>query len=311
MTKFEFWPCFNIEVSIRNSFPLFTKDDRKLKRITTSPFWHFRNPYVIMADPFLFVHQDTLFLFYEAKRYLNVGVIQMVSTKDLIHWTKPKTVLEESGIHFSYPFIFEDQGNVYMIPETGLDHSIRLYRATDNHLDSFVFEKKLLERTTGFENIKYDYADSSILRKNGLYYLVTCYHTGSTYRTELYYSDSLFGEYAPIKNSPICESLNYGRCGGGFLEKDSKLYRIVQDCEGSYGKNIHILEVDELTTDTYQEHLVANNCLPPDLHPYEYGGHQLSMAVFHNDVIVATDYREKKSIIIPKILRKLERYTHS
>lgn len=306
MSCFELWPCFNIDVSIRDSFPSFAKDDRTLKRITTSPFWHFYNPYTILADPFLFVHKDTLFLFYEAKRYLNDGVIQMVSTKDLVHWTKPQTVLEEQGIHLSYPFVFEDQGNVYMIPETGADHSIRLYKATDNHLDSFVLEKKLMERTDGFENVKYDYADSSILRKDGLYYLITSYHTGSIYRAEIYYSDHLFGEYLPAKCNPICESLKYGRCGGGFIESDKETYRIAQDCEGSYGANVHVMQVDELTTDIYREHLLIQNCLPSDLPPFKYGGHQISSVQFLGKTIVATDYRRRKRFFVPKIVKKLK-----
>lgn len=307
MSPFEHWPCFNIDVSIRDSFPLFTKDDRKLKRITTSPFWHLRNPYTVLADPFLFVHKDTLFLFFEAKRYLDDGVIQMVSTQDLVHWSKPQTVLEEHGIHLSYPFVFEDCGNIYMIPETGADHSIRLYKATDDHFSSFVLEKKLMDRTDGFENIKYDYADSSILRKDGLYYLITSYHTGTTYKAEIYCSKDLFGEYVPFQNNPICESLKYGRCGGGFVEKDGKIYRVTQDCEGGYGENVHLMEVDELTKDSYKEHLAIQNCLPGNLHPFELGGHQISVVSFLGKIVVAADYRTRKSFFVPKIIKKLER----
>lgn len=307
MVDFGHWPCFNIDVSIRESFPSFSKNDKTLKRITTSSLWHIRNPYTVLADPFLFVHNDTLFLFYEAKKYIGIGVIKMISTKDLIHWTEPQTVLSDPDIHFSYPFMFEEEGVVYMIPETESDHSIRLYKATNDGLCDFVLEKKLLERTYGLENIKYDYADSSILKNDGLYYLITSYHTGTTYRTELYYSDRLQGDYHSCKINPICESLKFGRCGGGFVEKDGKIYRVTQDCEGGYGENVHLMEVDELTKDSYKEHLAIQNCLPGNLHPFELGGHQISVVSFLGKIVVAADYRTRKSFFVPKIIKKLER----
>ena len=43
----------------------------------------------------------------------------MVSTDDLKHWTKPISILNDEGTHFSFPYVFEDNGSVYMIPETG------------------------------------------------------------------------------------------------------------------------------------------------------------------------------------------------
>lgn len=47
------------------------------------------NPIQIVADPFLFSKNETLFLFYEIKRRWGEGKIAMVSTKDLIKWTSP------------------------------------------------------------------------------------------------------------------------------------------------------------------------------------------------------------------------------
>ena len=50
-------------------------------------------PKTILADPFLFVNNDKLHLFFEDKQYMRNGVISMISTSDLITWSKPKIVL--------------------------------------------------------------------------------------------------------------------------------------------------------------------------------------------------------------------------
>ena len=87
----------------------------------------------------------------------------MTCTDDLSHWSDPVVVLEEN-FHLSYPYVFEESGNVYMIPETSDVGDIRLYKADNNMLSSFSLNRTLIhhdvtEGETGF-------ADSSVYKKD-------------------------------------------------------------------------------------------------------------------------------------------------
>ena len=74
---------------------------------------------------------NELYLFYELQHWDDPGCIAMIKTKDLKVWSKPQMVLKEP-FHLSFPFVFEDQGVIYMIPESQEDDSIRLYCANDD-----------------------------------------------------------------------------------------------------------------------------------------------------------------------------------
>ena len=284
--------CFTIDVSIQQDAPYINKERKSILRLKRGTNFSLFAPPYIEADPFLFVHNDRLFLFYESMLFgKGQGMIKMVSTTDLEHWTEPVLITHEPRTHFSYPFVFEDGGEVYMMPETGCDHNIRLYKATDDSLTNFELHKVILERKELPADLMFDYCDSCIYKMDGLYYLLTSYSTEKEYILQLFTSNSLDGTYTEHPASPICRGNKYGRCGGSLIEADGHLYRVAQDCEDSYGAQLHLLEVDELTPSTYKEHVVKENLLPTDEPFYAEGGHQLNFATFRGKTIVATDAR--------------------
>jgi hypothetical protein len=82
------------------------------------------------ADPFLHEHQGALYLFYEVYDYetrrghLDVGRIEgdrMV----------PLGTALKLPYHLSYPFVFDWDGAIWMIPETHATQRLELWRATD------------------------------------------------------------------------------------------------------------------------------------------------------------------------------------
>lgn len=262
------------------------------------------NPTIIVADPFLFVHNDILFLFYESKRLCTPGVIKMTCTTDLKQWSSPVTVLKES-FHLSYPFVFCDAGSVYMIPETGADGSVRIYEATDVNLVHWELRKKLLLQPVNLP-IKMSYADSSIYKKDGVYYLTTTLQYADGINTlELYCSDTLMGEYQPHPCSPIVRSRQLGRNAGCLQLIDGKLYRYSQDCTRRYGDNVNVSEVTELSPVTYKERLIKENIYPSHIPFYKYGGHQFNVAHFRGKTIIATDAKEYHYLLLQRIIDKL------
>lgn len=260
------------------------------------------NPVIIVADPFLFVYKKTLYLFYEEKRLLTPGVLRMIMTHDLKTWTSPVTVLHEN-IHLSYPYVFENEGKVYMVPETGAGHYVGLYEAANENLTSFTLRKKLLIRKDMDISIGNDYADSSIHQVNGIYYLFTTVQRNGVNELELYYSDTLEGDYVAHSGSPVCRGQKYGRNGGGLIQKNGKLYRIAQDCVEHYGDNVHVLEVKQLNKDSYKEKQVEDS-LYPITHPfYCRGGHHLNTVTFQNQQIIATDAKEYRNYVLVQAIQ--------
>ena len=299
--------CFTIDVSIQDGMPFLSKERRSILRMSRSHWYSLFYPPMMQADPFLFVKGDTLYLFYE---YLPIGkglgVIKRVYTKDLKHWSKPVQITHEPECHFSYPWVFEEDGAVYMMPETGCDHNIRLYRATNDELTEWVADAIILERDKEAQRgIKYDFADSCIYKKDSVYYLFTSYYKNEEYFLELYTSNSLKGPYTLHPASPICTGNKFGRCAGSLIEADGKLYRPTQDCVTTYGGQTHIMEIDELTTTTYREHIVSENIMPQDEAFYRDGGHQINFARFMGKMIVATDAGYSTTFFLERIRIKL------
>lgn len=262
------------------------------------------NPTIIVADPFLFVKNEKLYLFYESKAFFSPGVIMMTSTVDLKNWSKPVVVLKES-FHLSYPWVFEEEGKIYMIPETGSDKSIRLYEAANDDLTEFRLVKKLLEQP---KNVvcRIGYGDTSIYKKEGKYYLMTMLqHDEPVNILELYVSDDLQGPYIPHPCSPIAKDNKIGRDAGCWLELGGKLLRFSQDCVHRYGDNVNVSEITELSPTEYKEHLVQECIIPTDAPFYKEGGHQINAVSFNGKWIVATDAKEYHRMLWCRVIRKI------
>ena len=264
-------------------------------------------PILFQADSFLFVKGEELFVFYELQHWDDPGYIVMIKTSDLQTWTSPHIVLKEP-FHLSFPFVFEDNGNVYMIPESQENDSIRLYKANQD-LTSFTFARTLLkqERTP---DIHYNFNDSHIYKKDGIYYLFTSFQKNWTYHQELYFtSDLLKGIFVKHPMSPICVSNEFGRNGGSLVQYGDNLLRVTQDCHCNYGDNISLMEIIELNQFEYKEKLYCRNILPNN-NIFINGGHQLNLVLFKDQYIYATDYKVNKWIwyqIYKSFIRKMKR----
>ena len=298
--------CFKIQLlSFDNEGDVL--DIKKGKRIFTVPCLPSRitwNPTIIVADPFLFVKNEKLYLFYESKDFFSPGVIMMTCTADLKNWSKPVVVLKES-FHLSYPWVFEEEGKIYMIPETGSDKSIRLYEAANDDLTEFKLVKKLLEQPKGMV-CRIGYGDTSIYKKEGKYYLMTMLqHEEPVNILELYVSDALEGPYIPHPCSPIAKDNKIGRDAGCWLELGGKLLRFSQDCVHRYGDNVNVSVINKLTPTEYEEYLVQEKIIPTDVPFYKEGGHQFNVTKFNGKWIVATDAKEYHSLLLHRVIRKL------
>lgn len=262
------------------------------------------NPVMIEADPFLFVKDNKLFLFYESKLMKDPGVIKMIYTTDLIHWSKPTVALKES-CHLSFPWVFEYKDKVYMIPEAGTTNSIRLYEACDDSLRHFKFVHTMLHAPEDVK-ITVGYADSCLHQRNGKFFLFTqLVYEDKINTLELYMADSLLGEYIQHPLSPIQHNQKLGRNAGALMEYDGKLLRFSQDCTKYYGENVHINEITKLSPTEYEEHIVLENIIPRHIPFYKDGGHQFNAVEFKGKWIVATDAQEHHRLLGQRIVNKI------
>lgn len=300
--------CFNIHILQSKGEDFFDIKSAKCIYSKKSLKPHYRiNPITILADPFLFVHHDFLYLFYESKRFFSPGVLKMVKTSDLEHWSEPVTVLREP-YHLSYPFVFKDNGYVYMIPETCAVGEIRLYKADDDNLTHFSFVKTLIEQPRNCE-IRMGYGDSSIYKKEGVYYLMTMLQYEEPINTlELYVSKHLQGPYKPHPCSPIITSMKVGRNAGSWIGYKGKLYRVSQDCTNRYGDNVNVSEIITLSETEYSEVLKKENILPSTIEKYKEGGHQFNPILYKNNWLLATDAKEYHPMYGWKVVERIMSY---
>ena len=238
-------------------------------------------PLRFQADSFLFVNDDELFLFYEVQHWDDPGFIVMTKTKDLKNWS-----------HLSFPYVFEDHGMVYMIPESQESDSVRLYKA--NHdLTSFTFVRTLLSQKRD-SGINFSFNDSHLYQKDGRYYLFTSYQKDWMYYQELYTADDLLtGIFMKHPQSPICVNNEFGRNGGSLIKYKGKLLRVTQDCHKDYGDNISLMEIIRLDENHYEEKLFRQNVFPHN-NIFIDGGHQLNIVRFNDKYVYATDYKVNK-----------------
>lgn len=282
---------FAIQLFVNDKLTLDGFDEQHLLfRMPISGLWKSK-PILFRADPFLFVKDCELFLFYELQYGFDPGQIVMIKTRDLKEWTKPIVVLKEP-FHLSFPFVFEDNGKVYMIPECEKTDTVRLYVANDD-LTYFTYVRTLLKQDR-YKGLYCNYADSHIYKKDDIYFLFTSYLKDWKQHQMLFHSDNLLkGDFIAHPQSPVVVNNECGRNGGSIIDYDGKKLRVSQDCHKDYGENVSLHEIIRINREKYEEtiyckNIYSDNPLFPD------GGHQLNIVKFQDKYIYATDYKENK-----------------
>jgi len=230
------------------------------------------------ADPFLFVDGEWLYIFYEKELFEANASICAMRTKDLQHFQDLGTVLDEP-FHLSFPNVFREGDEIYMIPETRSQDAVILYQAIN-----FPFEWKK-ERVL-VSNGKY--VDSSVIKVDGTWYLFT-----STWRTEneslcIFTSNNLKGPYTPHPSNTLTNDRVNLRNGGGVFVIEDGLFRPAQNCANYYGENLDIYKIDSLSPTTYSEKF-HHSMINKQNEWSRFGGHQFSTVFFNGERIVAMD----------------------
>ena len=229
-------------------------------------------PHTSWADPFV-VHRDGAhYLFVEEiPPRTRRGHISFMQVDGDLRCTRPVTVLERP-YHLSYPFVFEWEGDIYMVPESAAAGRIDAYRCT-GFPDRWCLHACLMPDVRA--------VDATLVPHQGRWWLFTgmpLRRNGSANEALfLFHSEQpLSTTWTPHPQNPIVHDARRARPAGRIFEREGTLYRPSQDCSGRYGAGLRISRITHLDEREYAEQEVR--FVEPGWDPHVGGVHTLNRA---------------------------------
>jgi len=240
------WPEYKWNLALRRRLPHSRFDDPGEYALLPCPNDRF------YADPFLFEKGGQTFLFFEDFRYDEGRAhISYCAINPDGSTSEPIEVLTPP-FHLSYPFIFEDEGTIFMVPESRSSRNVVLYRATDFPA-TWVQESVLLEDVHA--------VDATIHKENGKYWMFAGVSDGRYSNSDelsLFFAETLKGPWEPHPGNPLISDVRQARPAGALFYHDGRLIRPSQDCSKAYGYGLVFSEVIKLTETEYEERPIAS-----------------------------------------------------
>ena len=204
------------------------------------------------ADPFPVKVGDKYFIFIEEYIYQNgKGHISVIELNQKGMAGEPVKVLEKE-YHLSYPFMFEWQGDHYMIPETAANNRIELYRCT-----SFPHQWEL--DTVLMETVQA--TDATLMEIEGRWWMfVNIAESGFPSDWDelyLFYAENPKGPWSPHRRNPVKSDVKSSRPAGRLFYSNNELYRPAQDSSKHYGYAISLNKIKQLSPEAFEEEEVS------------------------------------------------------
>ena len=200
-------------------------DYKNIKKIKNLPGHFFADPFVVERNKKHYVFVED-YIKKDSKAV--ISVIEIDDKDNHKHFTN---IIEED-FHLSFPFIFEYENDLFMVPESSENKDIRLYKCLK-------FPNKWIYCYNLISNIHA--ADTIIFKKSNLYWLLTTTSNNNDYSSQLniFYSDNpLSQSWKAHKNNPVKYDINNGRNGGLIIKNNGELIRAVQTFDyNKYGQN--------------------------------------------------------------------------
>lgn len=204
------------------------------------------------ADPFIIKRSSKYYVFVEEFVYKkNKGHISVIELdrKGMIANIK---VIIEKDYHMSYPFVFESDGVLYMIPESSENRTVDVYKCND-FPGQWDYQKTIMKDISAF--------DTTLFLFNGKWWMFTLKNELKGSKDEspelfLYYSDSFLSDnWISHPLNPIVSDIRTARPAGRIFIKDGKIIRPSQDCSVRYGRAINYNVIITLSENEYFETL--------------------------------------------------------
>ena len=202
------------------------------------------------ADPFAIKADDRYYVFIEEYLYDTAKGHVSVIELDRKGVVKGPTKVLERDYHLSYPFVFEWNGNYYMVPESAANKTIELYRAK-----SFPFVWQLEKVLMTDVRAK----DATLAEIDGTWWMFVSISEHSI-PDELYLFSAAtpLGPWKPHRRNPVKSDVRGSRPAGALFEWNGDVYRPAQDSSGRYGYAISINRITQLDHDQFREEQVSS-----------------------------------------------------
>lgn len=203
------------------------------------------------ADPFPVTWAGRTFLFFEDLDHrVGKGVISAIEFGPDGPIGAATPVIEEPW-HLSYPFLIEDDGALYMVPEASLSGQVTLYRCID-------FPHRWEKAAVLLEGI--EAADATILRHAGRYWMMSATREGLGGYSDIlriHHAPRLTGPWSEHALTPVLVDVSAARPAGAVVMRNGGLWRPVQDCRRGYGKALCLARIDRLDPDHFEQTILA------------------------------------------------------
>ncbi|MBV9216640.1 MAG: hypothetical protein JO053_10715 [Acidobacteria bacterium] len=220
------------------------------------------------ADPFAIQRADGWYVFFECfMANSKNATIACARSADLVAWEQLGIVLQAPH-HLSYPFVFEHDGSIFMMPESKSVRRVDLYRAIDFPMQ-WKFEKTLLRGRL---------MDASMVKYRDRYWIFAGWRS---YWLRIFHAEHPLG---PWRSHwlPTIGFYNKAstRPGGRPILLDGQLIRLSQDNVQYYGHQLRAWQVTTLNRFWYRDRAILDR---PILQPSGVGwnGRQMHHADIH------------------------------
>ena len=237
------------------------------------------------ADPFYYKYGEQEFLFVEELFFnKNKGHLSVIELYKDGSYSEPVKILDKA-YHLSYPFLIEEDGAIYMIPESKEAGNIQLYKAASFPYE-WEFQKNIMEQIKA--------VDATVHKQDGYYWLYANLSKTKNYPVNddlyLFYAKEIGGPWTSHPRNPIVQNCSTSRPAGRLFKLGNELYRPSQDGSYIYGRALNINKVETLTIEEYKETRVKH--LEPNLEKGIVRNHTFNL--YENFVLIDAMKKVKK-----------------
>ena len=221
------------------------------------------------ADPFLINYSKNIYVFFENYSYktkkgkISCGRIiddKIVDITDVLNL----------DYHLSYPFLFKENDNIYMIPETNENRRLEIYKCVS-------FPDKWELYSTAFEDEIVSDAHFYIDENDQKWLFLNKRTQTTSVDLELYIYrvDSLkLNKIESHKQNPVIINSKIARNGGAIFKYNNDLIRPSQyNAEAIYGRGLNLNKISTLNLEHYKETCLHR--VMPNFHKNLIGVHHL------------------------------------
>ena len=214
------------------------------------------------ADPFVVEKGGRYYVFFEELPYAagkaHISMIEIDTHGKNAGRASPPVKVLEAEHHLSYPFVFEHDGSLYMLPESARAGSVELYRCVDFPL-VWKRERVLMAGVRLVDATLHKAADRWWMFANSTAGASRMFDD----ELHLFHAERLTGDWQPHPKNPVKSDARSSRPAGRLFSRDGVLYRPAQVCVPRYGAGLAIQRVLKLTPQDYAERQVERLLADP------------------------------------------------